>query len=341
MRRALSIGLGLALLSTFAVGCPDTEEPGAYPEPGGPWTDALEVDRSTGAFLSVWGPSADDVWAVGGQVASIGDDGQGTIYRRTAGAWAPAEVPADTPLLNWIHGRDGEIWAVGNGGAALRFDGSAWQTVDTGVELPLWGVFVFSPTEVWAVGGDAFVTETPGIILRYDGTSWAESPLPALDRDSGAVFKIFGLSTDDIHAVGARGVLLHYDGSAWAQMDSGTGNDMISLWGNKPDDIIAVGGRSGGTIGRWDGSRWTVEEIGGLPGLNGVWMDPEGRATVVGNLGAAAIIREGFEFEDETTDVVFEVLHAVFGLEDGTRISVGGTLNSSPPYTGIVIENAP
>ncbi len=335
------MGLGLALLSSFTVGCPEPEDPGVYPAPGGPWTRALEVDRSTGAFLSVWGASSENVWAVGGQVAAINDPGQGAIYRRTDGDWAPAEVPNDTPLLNWIHGRGDEIWAVGNSGAALRFDGAGWQAVDTGVDMPLWGVFVFSPTEVWAVGGDAFTTTTPGVILRYDGSAWSETPLPELDRDSGAVFKIFGFSPDDLHAVGARGVLLHYDGSSWTQMPSGTSNDMISLWGTDADDIVAVGGRAVGTIGRWDGSAWTTEDIGMLPGLNGVWVDPEGRATVVGNNGASAIIREGFDAELEDTTISFEVLHAVFGLDDGTRISVGGTLNSSPPYAGIIVENAP
>jgi len=339
--RVLSIGLGLTLLSSVTLGCPEPEESGVYPDPGGPWTRALEVDRSTGAFLSVWGASSDDVWAVGGQVAAINDPGRGAIYRRTDEAWTPVEVPADTPLLNWVHGHGDEVWAVGNSGSALRFDGSAWQPVDTGVEIPLWGVFVFSPSEVWAVGGDAFTTTTPGVILRYDGTTWSESPLPELDRDSGAVFKIFGFSPDDLHAVGARGVLLHYDGSAWAQMPSGTSNDMISLWGTDADNLVAVGGRAVGTIGRWDGSAWTIEDIGMLPGLNGVWVDPEGRATVVGNSGASAIIREGFDAELEDTTVSFEVLHAVFGLEDGTRISVGGTLNSSPPYAGIIVENAP
>lgn len=323
------------------MGCPETEDPNTFPEPGGPWTRALEVDRSTGAFLSVWGPSSDDVWAVGGQVASITDPGQGIVYRRADGAWAPAEVPDGTPLLNWVHGRDGEIWAVGNAGAALRFDGSVWQPVETGVEVPLWGVFVFGPSEVWAVGGDAFTMTTPGVILRYDGNAWTESPLPTLDRDSGAIFKIFGVSPDDLHAVGARGVLLHYDGSAWAQMDSGIAKDMISLWGTAADNIVAVGGRSGGVVGRWDGSSWTLEDVGTLPGLNGVWMDPEGRATLVGNSGASAILRNGFEVEDEDSTVSFEVLHAVFGLDDGTRISVGGSLNSSPPYSGVIVENAP
>ncbi len=342
MKRTLTLGLAVALLAAISSGCPAPAEPSEdFPAPRGPWERAVEAGPSTGAFLSAWGPSADDVWAVGGQVASIGDAGQGAIQRRTGGQWSAFTVPEGTPLLNWVHGSDGEVWAVGNDGAALRFDGAQWQPVDTGVEVPLWGVFVFGPDEIWAVGGNAFELDTPGIILRYDGTTWSESPLPELDRDSAAVFKIFGFSPDDLHAVGARGVLLHYDGVAWTQLDSGTSNDMISVWGSAPDDIVAVGGRSNGTIARWDGSAWTTQDVGRLAGLNGVWVDPLGRATVVGNLGTAAVILEGFEAEPENTTTNFEVLHAVFGLEDGTRISVGGTLNSNPPYTGLILENAP
>lgn len=338
MIRPLSVGICLVFLST---GCPEPGGEDGFPDPSGPWARAVESDISEGAFLSVWGPSADDVWAVGGQLASIADTGQGLAYRRTDGAWAATEVPADTPLLNWVHGSGDEVWAVGNAGAALRFDGSAWQPVDTGVDVPLWGTFVFGPNDVWAVGGNAFDQDTNGIIIHYDGNSWSESPLPELDRSTAAIFKIFGMSPDDIHAVGAKGVLLHYDGSAWTQEPSGTGNDMISLWGTAADDIIAVGGRSVGTVSRWDGSAWTTEELRMLPGLNGVWMDPEGRATIVGINGTAAVIRSGFEAEDEDSTLSFETLHAVFGLDDGTRISVGGTLNSNPPYSGIIIENAP
>ncbi|MCR9162818.1 MAG: hypothetical protein ACE37F_13955 [Nannocystaceae bacterium] len=312
-----------------------------YPEPSGPWARAVETDASQGAFLSVWGPSEGDVWAVGGQVASIGDAGQGMIQRRTDGSWATAEVPADTPLLNWVHGAGDELWTVGNAGAALRYDGSAWQAVDTGVDVPLWGVFVFASDDVWAVGGDAFDRDTMGIVLHYDGSTWSPAALPTLDRDSAAMFKVFGVEPDDVHVVGAAGVLLHYDGSSWTQEPSGTANDMISLWGNDADDIVAVGGRAIGTIARWDGAAWTVEEVGALPGLNGVWMDPEGRVSIVGNNGLAAVIREGFDADPEDSTVSFEVLHAVFGLDDGTRISVGGTLNSSPPYRGLIIENAP
>jgi len=333
--------VGLALLGAVVLGCPGPDDTG-FPAPEGPWHVVVETDVSEGAFLSVWGTSVDDVWAVGGQTATVTDPGRGLIYRRTAASWAPADVPADTPLLNWVHGRgDDDVWAVGNAGVALHFDGTAWTAVDTGVDVPLWGVFVFGSSNVWAVGGNAFDRDTPGIILHYDGSGWAESPVPALDRESAALFKIFGVAPNDIHAVGASGVLLHFDGAVWTQMPSGTASDMISLWGNEADDIVAVGGRAIGTVARWDGSGWTAEEVGRLPGLNGVWMDPEGRASLVGNNGAAAVVREGFTADDEESSVSFEVLHAVFGLDDGTRIAVGGTLNSSPPYTGLIIENAP
>ena len=203
---------GVLFSALLGAGC-DDPEPAGTPAPEGPWEVAVEADASVGAFLSVWGPAPNEVWAVGGQVANVTDAGAGAIYRRDAGGWSAAAVPEGTPLLNWVHGTGDEVWAVGNAGAALRYDGSAWQVSETGIDVPLWGVYVFGPNEVWAVGGNAFERDVPGIIIRYDGSSWSETPLPELDRDSAAIFKIFGFSPNDIHAVGASGVILHYDGS--------------------------------------------------------------------------------------------------------------------------------
>lgn len=312
-----------------------------FPEPSGPWEVAVEAGPDVGAFLSVWGSGPDDAWAVGGQVATIGGDGAGAIFHRDVSGWTPVGVPEDTPLLNWVHGAGDEIWAVGNAGMALRYDGSAWRSMDTGAGVPLWGVFVFGADDVWAVGGDAFDRDTPGIVIHYDGNAWQPSQLPTIDREFSAIFKIFGLAPDDVHAVGAAGVILRFDGSEWTQMGSGTGNDMISLWGAEPDDLVAVGGRGNSTISRYDGSAWTTEE-GTLAGLNGVWVDPEGRASIVGNMGVAAVLREGFMPESEDAMAgTFNVLHAVYGFEDGTRVAVGGSLGSSPPYTGLIVENTP
>ena len=118
-----------------------------------------------------------------------------------------------------------------------------------------------------------------------------------------------------------------------------TVRDLISLWGTGPDDIVAVGGRDIGAIARFDGERWSAQDVGMLPGLNGVWMNDAGTAITVGSMGRAAVIAaDGFEFQTVPSGAGLMVLHAVYGFADGTRYAVGGTLDRSPPLQGIIVE---
>lgn len=326
------------LLSGFVAGCPASgpEDDGLGPAS---WRTAVEADDSVGAFLSVWGASSDDVWAVGGQVSALGEAGTGAAYRRQSGTWAAAELPPDAPLLNWVHGTTSRLWIVGNAGAAYYREGDAWTTTPTGTDAPLWGCWAVSDDDVWAVGGDALDPDAEPVIVHFDGTTWSDHPLPDLDRSANAMFKVWAAATDDVWVVGDSGVILHFDGQAWSQVPSGTGADLISLWGTSADNIVAVGGRSIGTIARWDGSTWTSEEVGRIPGINGVWMHESEDAAVAGNDGAAALIyAPAFETELEDSGAGIMVLHGVYGFENGERISVGGTLNRSPPYFGIIVE---
>ncbi|MCH9682554.1 MAG: hypothetical protein K0V04_14045 [Deltaproteobacteria bacterium] len=304
------------------------------------WTVALQSDTDVGAFLSVWGSAPDDVWAVGGQVSSVMDPGTGAAYRRVDGDWAPADVPAGTPLLNWVHGTRSRVWVVGNAGAALYRDADSWVDTDTPTEVPLWGCWVVADDDVWAVGGDTFDDEAEPVLIHWDGTSWTNHPMPTLDgRNPAAMFKVWAAATDDVWAVGDVGVIVHYDGQSWSQVLSGTGNDLISLWGIGPDEVVAVGGRSIGTIARWDGSTWTTEEVGRFAGLNGIWMDPSGDAALAGNIGGAGIVfASGFETELEDSGAGVQVLHGIYGFDNGERIAVGGSLDRSPPYVGIIVE---
>jgi hypothetical protein len=306
------------------------------------WTIASELDESVGALLSVWGTSPDDLRAVGGQIESVGDPGVGAMLQRNGGAWDRVTLPPDTPVLNWIHGAGGRTWAVGNAGAVVRSDdgGSTWTRDDAPVDVPLWGVFAFGPDDAWAVGGDAFDFEGTAVIVRYTAGAWESVPMPALDRQSWALFKVWASGPSDVHAVGLRGVILHYDGNAWAQVASDTRADLISLWGTGADEIVAVGGRDAGTIVRWDGNAWTSTIVSVIPGLNGVWMDANGDAVLAGNRGTLAeLAASSLEPEILDTPPRFDVLHAAFGLErTRERWSVGGTILGSPPWTGIVME---
>ena len=156
-----------ALLLLSCAGCPTEPEP-TPALPTATWHVAHETSTDEGAFLSVWGDSPADVWAVGGQVARIGDAGAGLAYRRRDGAWSRAELPGGAPLLNWVHGHEDELWIVGNAGAAFRHTSEGWVSSLTGVDVPLWGCWVVAKSDVWAVGGDAFDPEGQRTLFEID-----------------------------------------------------------------------------------------------------------------------------------------------------------------------------
>lgn len=303
------------------------------------WEIAFEADESIGALFSVWGPSADHIYAVGGQQGE-GGLSIGAMLVRDGGAWASATLPADTPKLNWIHGRDDLRVVVGERGAILMRDGdddrTEWTTHGCATVLPLWGTWITAADDVWAVGGDGF--DRPPVLCHWDGAMWTNVELPELTLDAKALFKVFGLAADDVWAVGDQGLLLHWDGEAWAQIVVDTPSDLISLWGPSPDDLLAVGGRANGVLARKSAADWTIAPLAELSGLNGVWLDAEGRAHIVGIGGTIATVEPGSltpEIEESPTILT---LHAVWSPGDGTFVAVGGSLEMPPPLVGIIVE---
>jgi hypothetical protein len=137
--------------------------------------------------------------------------------------------------------------------------------------------------------------------------------------------------------------VLHWGGpdEGWVEHPSGTEFDLISLWGTGPDEILAVGGRAEGVLARWDGVQWTAQEVPALPGLNGVWMAPDGTATVVGPMGGMGTVAAGalaVEVEDAGTSLA---LHAVYGFAEVERWAVGGSLDMAPPHVGVIVRRVP
>ncbi len=100
------------------------------------------------ALLSIWGASESDVWVVGGDDRSEGARG---------------------PLV-------------------LHYDGSAWESVDSGVRsVDLWWVFGFD-------AGPIFFAGSNGTILRRSSEGGIERmPTP----DNGIVFGMWGAAPDE------------------------------------------------------------------------------------------------------------------------------------------------
>jgi hypothetical protein len=304
------------------------------------WTAVVEVGEDVGAFFSVWGPSADLVYAVGGQQ---GEDGLsiGAMMRREAGTWSAAPLPPDTAKLNWIHGRDTMRVVVGELGQILVRDGDdgEWQVFGCGTVLPLWGTWISAADDVWAVGGDGFMRDP--VLCHFDGSTWAQVELPAITVDSKGLFKVFGVAADDVWAVGDAALLLHWDGSAWAQIEVDTQADLISLWGSGPSDLLAVGGRANGVLLRYDGATWSSTALAEVSGLNGVWMDASGTARIGGAQGTIAIVPAGSITPEPEDTGTLRTIHAVWQADDGRTYAVGGSIDLPPPFVGVILERAP
>lgn len=324
-----------ATSTTAATGTSTPTTSGSTGEPDG-WHIGLQLDTDRGALLSVWGPSADEVYAVGGQQQSASES-TGVLYRYDGATWTEQTLPAGTPMLHWVFGVDDELWAVGRNGAALRREGDTWVSTPTGVETILWGVWGPSKDQLWTVGGDG-VDDDP-VMLRWDGAAWTPVTLPDTG-DSTGLFKIWGSGAQDVTAVGDRGLALHHDGDAWTIQPTGDLADMISVWGRSAGEHLAVGGRASGRLARWDGFAWFGETLA-IPGLSGVWMDSAGAATVVGMQGTIYELAPASMDLSAQDSPTMLLLHAVFGFDGGPRFAVGGSLAGPPPYVGVVVQRGP
>ncbi|MSP16655.1 MAG: hypothetical protein EXR73_08605 [Myxococcales bacterium] len=156
------------------------------------------VDART-TFYGVWG-APDDLWLVGGSLVPGATRGVIVHFDGTTFSVVTDEG-VDTRLLFKVWGAATDaVFAVGEQGAILHWDGAAWTAADSTIDDRLVAVFGRAADEVYAVGGDAL-----GVVLAWDGASWREwatSPEPL-----SGVFTAPGRA---LYAGGNRGLLLRY-----------------------------------------------------------------------------------------------------------------------------------
>jgi len=71
-----------------------------------------------------------------------------------------------TQSLNAVWGSsDTDVFAVGDSGTIMHYDGAAWTAMDSGVSETLHGVYGDGPNNVYAVGDNA-------VLMHYDGSDW-------------------------------------------------------------------------------------------------------------------------------------------------------------------------
>lgn len=229
-----------------------------------------------------------NVWASGPDDVWVagGSPERGELRHFDGTRWQTRDTGVAVPLLNWTFGFSAaDVFVVGNRGTILRWDGAAFAVEDSGTTEDLWGIWGSAPDDVWAVGGSGFPGAT-ATLLHRDAAGWSAVTLPPLSRANvRALFKVWGSGPRDVWVVGQRGAVLHFDGERWAERPSGVAEDLIAVWGAGPDRVAIVGGRGNGVLLLWDGAAFRAVDVNYAPGLNGVWMGSRDVVHVTGVRG--------------------------------------------------------
>ena len=196
-----------------------------------------------------------------------------------------------------------DVFAVGNNGSILHYDGNQWRAMNSGTSASLYGVWGTSSDNVFAVGEG-------GTILHYNGSVWHSVDSGAHDQIQ--VNGIWGSSGSDIFIVGVDeengdGIILHYNGSEWQEMNRRALIYFGEIWGTEPNDIFVLGGYQNpmvlsSYILHYDGTEWRDVRYGGgyetPEWLNGLWGS-----------GSDDIFAVGYGWDDTISDHVAIVLH--------------------------------
>jgi hypothetical protein len=165
-----------------------------------------------------------------------------------------------------------DVWAVGNAGTIVHYDGDRWTRIASGTEADLRGVWGTSRDDVWFVGEH-------GTTIHYDGVELDATRGPVTDLDlqdvhalADRVWIVAGANSYPRAATG-YGVVFHGRGAQFTPAQpSNDGLDYRAVWLTPEGGAWFAGDR---TI-HFDGLDFFERNIGSA---NGVWA-ADGRAWV-------------------------------------------------------------
>jgi hypothetical protein len=153
-----------------------------------------------------------DVWYNGTSAVAVGDNGGLGWYGRDEGGledldgeggWIFDEVPDTNAHLYGVHGTSfNNVWAVGQAGTVLHWNGVSWQQFELGTSANMWSV--------WSPANDvAYIVGQNGRAYQIDGTE-----VKALNTGiDNVLYAVTGTTEANIWATGARGVAIQYPSS--------------------------------------------------------------------------------------------------------------------------------
>ncbi len=292
---------------------------------------SLMLSDLPGALTSVWGTSATDVWAVGGDP----DDRSGnTVLHYDGSQWERLTTGYNGDLW-WVFGfADGPVYMSGKNGLVLKYQNGTFERMDTPGTATVYGIWGVSPNDLWAVGGNV----TGGAFAwRYEGEGWQPAEgFPGEIAASDSLFKAWGSSNNDVWLIGTGGITIHFDGTTFSTDPSQTTRHLFTVHG-RTGDYAAVGGFGSGVIVQHDGQEWKDVTPNGAPHVIGVYLDDKG-SYAVGVEGSVLRREDGkWQVLDTGLDLI-QALHAVWVDPEGGVWAAGGQVLAPPLVNGVLLH---
>ncbi|HWU90170.1 MAG TPA: hypothetical protein VN253_23060 [Kofleriaceae bacterium] len=298
---------------------------------GGGASWAVVAEDQPSSLLSVWGSSATDVWAVGGDPRT----GTGPLVMHYDGeTWTKLDTGLRNIDLWWVFGfAGGPVFMSGSNGTIVRYQNGTFEKLTTPGTFIVFGMWGAAPDDMWAVGGNFGGS---GFAWRYDGRAWTEFPnVPPDIMSQGTCWKVNGRGANDVWISATLGTTLHWDGATLERVDVPVEASLLSIAGNSKR-FVTVGGAFDGLLFENDGSGWKSALPAGGPLLTGVAVS-EDQAYAVGQFGT--ILRRGDSgWSTEKPRMTNQNLHATWIDPSGGAWAVGGHFDTPPMSAGVLLH---
>ena len=202
------------------------------------------------------------------------------------------------------------IFAVGHDGTIAHYNGSNWSSMTSTTSNDLYGVWGESGSLVFAVG-------MSGTVLKYDGNNWSQENSDTSDN----LWSIWGSSGTNVLAVGSNGEIIHYNGTSWSSstMSSGTAQVLWDIWGSSENNIY-VSGQSG-VVKKYTGTTWTEVTSNTSEDLFGIWGTSNTNYYILGNNGIILQCNESSCSEMNSTST--NHFYGIWGTSSSNIYGVG------------------
>ena len=190
-----------------------------------------------GPVWGVWAVASDDVWAVGGDNV-LGD--APFVLHYDGSEWRTVEIPrlvrpgVSALFKVWGSGPN-DIYAVGQNGVILHWEGSEFREMGAGISQDLIGIWGRGPSDITVVGGRGNAE-----LAHFNGVEWQRAPSSRLPGLNG----VWTRRAEVAHAVGVRGTLLRVNPSTLAiieEISAPTSHDLHAIFGDESGQILAFG----------------------------------------------------------------------------------------------------